>query len=474
MMTDDEKSQKLSLLIDDLCKPDFCKDNTKASNWIAELKEIYADGYRHTYSRIFNKMQTILSNCNSSDNTEMLDSLGENLNSLGRQIDELCAQDPDDADLKNASIRYKKFSDHINLEIGRYNFIRLNLINKQDSCYRSSIDSSVSSSDLNKFQVELEKMAEDINSIRPVTTRAQKQLDGLDEKLEKNKISSLTTLTIFSAVILAFTGGITFETGTLKGMFGVSRYRLIFIVCLTGFILFNTIFALLYIVGKMTEKPISTKCRYMVDKPNIRAFSGFYEKRCGNGYCSKSCSSVTIFCRILHKYSYVFAINVVLLYIMYLTFWFWYFKDELCNWKVFGLQVLPLGLVLVFFLCSFIETHVQIWRIRLVIKLDIVTRCLGKDDLVVNNISTYIQQVFRKLTFKEQLYKEFLNQVKDMSAKTRCDYKSILKALDEFSDNKALANNCYLMCVSRGDHRINKKKWKKIKVEFRDYLNRRV
>ena len=74
-------------------------------------------------------------------------------------------------------------------------------------------------------------------------------MDKIDSKLDSNKISSITTLTIFSAVVLAFSGGITFEAGMLQGMAAASPYRLVFTIALTGFILFNTIFALLYMVG---------------------------------------------------------------------------------------------------------------------------------------------------------------------------------------------------------------------------------
>ena len=129
---------------------------------------------------------------------------------------------------------------------------------------------------------QVQKLEQDINAMRPTVAQAQKQLDNLDEKLESNKISSITTLTIFSAVILAFSGGITFESGIFKGMVESSAYRLVFTIALSGFILFNTIFALLYLVGKMAGKPISTRCKYIVTE------NGYYEQcqSCGDGYCT--------------------------------------------------------------------------------------------------------------------------------------------------------------------------------------------
>lgn len=261
-MTDKEKTDELLNLIDVLCNVDFAKNQDTVDGWVVKLNRVYSNEYRHTYSDIFFKIQKImsdtLSNSSVSD-TEVLEILGENLNVLGNRIDELATQNSDDANYKNTVSGYKKFSDHIRLEIGRYNFIKSRLTNLAASENLVKANDEHSSVDSKKIQ----KLEQDINAIRPTVAQAQKQLDGLDEKLENNKVSSITTLTIFSAVILAFSGGITFESGVFKGMAETTPYRLVFTIALSGFILFNTIFALLYLVGKMAGKRISTKCKYL-------------------------------------------------------------------------------------------------------------------------------------------------------------------------------------------------------------------
>ena len=77
-MDEKEKSAKLDQLIDDMCDKDFSTDDNKTNTWIQILNRIYANGYRHTYSDIFLKIQTII----SDDNSETLEILGENLNVL--------------------------------------------------------------------------------------------------------------------------------------------------------------------------------------------------------------------------------------------------------------------------------------------------------------------------------------------------------------------------------------------------------
>ena len=225
-MTEQEKSDELIALIDELCKADFFKQESILDQWVNKLKKIYTNGYRHTYSDIFYKVQTIIS---ENTDSEVLEILGENLNTLGKRLFELLSQNKDDANLQNVTLGYKKFSDHIKLEIGRYNYIKSqfmygNFINNTNT------NANVKSADdwqaeLIKMKQQVDKISDDFKSVRSVTTEAKKQLDGIDDKLENNKISSITTLTIFSAVVLAFSGGITFEAGIFKGMAESSPYR---------------------------------------------------------------------------------------------------------------------------------------------------------------------------------------------------------------------------------------------------------
>lgn len=251
----------------------------------------------------------------------------------------MAIQNSDDANYQNTATGYKKFSDHIRLEIGRYNFIKSRFTN-------TTIAGHPNTSNDNHPSVapeQVQKLERDINAMRPTVAQAQKQLDSLDEKLESNKISSITTLTIFSAVILAFSGGITFESSIFKGMVESSPYRLVFTIALSGFILFNTIFALLYLVGKMAGKRISTKCKYLAnDNDNYDQCQS-----CGDGYCTKECAEVSIACRIFHKYSYVLVVDTVLLYMLYSDFFLWLSKGVFA-----GSKILSFSRLTDFFLCS--------------------------------------------------------------------------------------------------------------------------
>lgn len=370
-MTDKEKTGELLSLIDALCDVNFAKEQNNIDGWVSKLNKVYSNEYRHTYSDIFFKIQQIMSDTlsnNDASDTEVLEVLGENLNVLGNRIDELAAQNSDDANYKNTVSGYKKFSDHIRLEIGRYNFIKSRFTGTAADGNSGKATDEHSAIDTERVL----KLEQAINAIRPRVAQAQKQLDSLDGKLESNKISSITTLTIFSAVILAFSGGITFESGIFQGMVASTSYRLVFTIALSGFILFNTIFALLYLVGKMAGKRISTKCKYMVN-----ADDNYNQcQSCGDGYCTKECAEVSIACRIFHKYSYVLAIDAILLYVLYTDFFLWYSKGVLLSPAFYLPQIFLILIIIASYCVHRVRKNRRLKRIKMHYKVAILTDIL--------------------------------------------------------------------------------------------------
>lgn len=458
-MTDKEKTGELLSLIDALCDVNFAKEQNNIDRWVSKLNKVYSNEYRHTYSDIFFKIQQIMSDTlsnNATSDTEALEVLGENLNVLGNRIDELAMQNSDDANYKNTVSGYKKFSDHIRLEIGRYNFIRSRFTGTAAEGNAGKTTDEHSAIDT-KRMLELEQA---INAMRPRVAQAQKGLDSLDGKLESNKISSITTLTIFSAVILAFSGGITFESGIFQGMVESTSYRLVFTVALSGFILFNTIFALLYLVGKMAGKRISTKCKYMVN-----ADDNYNQcQSCGEGYCTKECAEVSIACRIFHKYSYMLAIDIILLYVLYTDFFLWYSKGVLVSPTFYLSQIFLIFIIIASCCVHCVRKSSRLKRIKMHYKVAILRDILEPKSPVASALIRLGEII------SESLYGSPSRSVKDSfldSVKARkLNKREALDYLDEFIDEYLIADCRLSISVSKREHRINCKKWKELSEKF--------
>lgn len=440
MMNEKEKISKLNQLIDEMCVKKFSQDTNKIDQWILTLNRIYANDFRHTYSDIFLKIQTIIADGNS----EVLEILGENINILKKAISLKLSENNDDANLKITSRSFDKFADHIFLEIGRYNFLKNHFESNRSENTSSSfvVDNTAEFEALKKDVTEMSKA---IDNIRPITTQAQKSLDSLDSKLESNKISSITTLTIFSAVVLAFSGGITFEAGIFKGLENSSVYRLVFTIALTGFILFNTIFALLYLVGKLSGKNIGTKCKYYAN-------SGTDKPRCGDGYCGKSCHSVSVPCRLFHKYSYVVFVNIVLIWTIYIDTLLWIFKNDLTLPIHIVLQCVPVVCIAIGCIIYWFYNVIKYNRIKTKFKVGIVRKIVTPEES--NNgfsvLLSALASAFRSKPISERYFDEIQG----------CSYKEALKILDKYAEEAITLNKDYFDFVSHKEYRLLKKQWK--------------
>ncbi len=458
-MTDKEKTSELLSLIDALCDVNFAKEQNNVDGWVGKLNKVYSNDYRHTYSDIFFKIQQIMSDDlsnNAASDTEVLEVLGENLNVLGDRIDELAAQNSDDANYKNAVSGYKKFSDHIRLEIGRYNFIKSRFAGTAADGNSGKATDERSAIDTERIL----KLEHAMNATRPIVAHAQKQLDSLDEKLENNKISSITTLTIFSAVILAFSGGITFESGIFQGMVESTSYRLVFTIALSGFILFNTIFALLYLVGKMAGKRISTKCKYLVNTDDNYSQC----QSCGDGYCTKECAEVSIACKVFHKYSYVLAIDAILLYVLYTDFFLWYSKGVLLSPTFYLSQIFLLLIIIASCCIHCVRKNRRLKRIKMHYKVAILGDILEPKAPMTSafmRLGEIISKSFYGLP-PRSAKDSFLDTVKEL----HLNKEDALDYLDEFIDEYLIADRRLSISVSKREHRINCKKWKKLSEKF--------
>ncbi|HHQ4319202.1 hypothetical protein QTH27_03945 [Clostridium perfringens] len=138
---------------------------------------------------------------------------------------------------ENLKLNIKKLQDHIELEEARLN------------------------STLEREQAISKRM---INELNEGIMAAKQNLEEKTSQLEARMNSSfISILGIFAAVLLAFFGGLSL-LNTVFSFLGqnISTYKIIFVSCLTGIIIFNIIFILLYVIAKISDRDIGSKCPY--------------------------------------------------------------------------------------------------------------------------------------------------------------------------------------------------------------------
>ncbi len=205
-------------------------DSEEISGKAMELLEIYKDDFRHGYSSFFPMILDIA----QKDDEGSLEYLSNNIETLRSSVEAESVRG--EKEFESLHDRLEKLSDHLNLEIGRWSYYAQNELKIQDLGEQMGS----ATKDLDKATISL--------------GQASKQASSLQTEL-------ITVLSIFAAIVITLSGGFTFLGSVMSSISNVVYIEsvvLIAIIC--GMAIFNTIFLMMYLVGKITEKDIYARC----------------------------------------------------------------------------------------------------------------------------------------------------------------------------------------------------------------------
>lgn len=219
-----QRKEFKSILCDLANDQNLMKDASKRASIYIRLEELYyapekENRFRHYYSDIFSTLSNI---CNG-DTKGNIEIIGQNLGIIkdGYQPQNLDEQ----GNLKDISNEIRKLYDHVNLEIARLNYC-----------------------------VSVMKSETEISSIQKKVESAEKTLEKIKEKSENIQKEYISILGIFSAVVLAFIGGIVFSTSVFSNIHLASIYRIVLITLIVGIVVVNIIYALFMFISNLTNK----------------------------------------------------------------------------------------------------------------------------------------------------------------------------------------------------------------------------
>lgn len=168
------------------------------------------------------------------DDDQAVGNLASNITCLMNDSTKSCYHEK----VKNA---VTKIYDHCTLAIRQreqfalYKYAELEVIQQHLTENQNSL-----SNDLSKFRKEQEQYKE-----------------SFDTTIKNTLRDYITIFGVFSAIIIAFVGGISYSASVLESINKSSIYRLIFSICLLGLVLFNVIYILLYVIMKISKIEIN-------------------------------------------------------------------------------------------------------------------------------------------------------------------------------------------------------------------------
>lgn len=258
ILNEQEKRDKLRHLLIDLSKSqDALKDKKNLHKFFHRLENIYynpdSDNYRHLYSDIFSCISVI----DADSSLGNLDILAQNMEVIKDGYIPI-NMDNKRHQLIDISTEIVKLYDHTNLDISRINYTK-----RMASETKSELTQA-------QFLIQdlKEQLAQSDRTLDETTTYLKSESERLKnevhESQKKMQNEYITILGIFAAIVLAFTGGMTFSSSVLENVHKASIYRLSVIVLFMGLVLFNLIWLLIDFLRDINGRGIRKKWIFLI------------------------------------------------------------------------------------------------------------------------------------------------------------------------------------------------------------------
>lgn len=255
-MSNIENNEMLSKILVDL-STELALDEDRLNFYVDKLKSIYCVGFRHDYSAI---TRILFLTSNSKDTRDILCSNIYDIYEVAKE------------DVSN-DIRFidslRKLWDHINLE----NIRMLELTKIAEQANAANEVAATMANDVGQSKEELGIVNREI-------AQAKNELKLIQTNIKNSTTESITILSIFAGIVMAFSGGMSFIANAISGINKIGPYRLAVFILLIGNVMFNVIFLLLYMIGKITDKYTgsSSGCSKTKEGCTYRQFSCYIIK----------------------------------------------------------------------------------------------------------------------------------------------------------------------------------------------------
>lgn len=308
-----KRQEELEQLLIEMSQTPLEEGDPQISDFASRLQALYVQNFRHRYSSFFRMLVDI-------DGEELdgnLEYLSNNIIIIREYVDRNCTSS--DGTYKSLYKPLMKLSDHLNLEIARYNhFVGQNKeiaeLKKQNQelqkQLRATTDELVAAT--TKLDKANTRFTETETKLETAETKLMKSLRKVKNSLSSIHIDIIAVLSIFASIVLTFSGSMTVLGSALTGMQEVHALKATFFVLLCGFVLGNIIFLLMYLVGKLTSRNIYARCK----TENCT---------CGTDG-APACRGLK---RIRKRLPYIYWLNVILIGLMVVVVGVWYLDNHL-------------------------------------------------------------------------------------------------------------------------------------------------
>lgn len=264
-------------LISELDPSSFAENEELIKKCTEDLEELYKTYIKHFYS----DMSTYYSAKDDDD----IEYIIENLTIISRG----------NRNNRELRVNIAKIIDHFRLVQAR----ELEFNEKVDAVIADSV-SNYYMGITDAINSNLEQTKQDIENTIKKASFTDGKLAEIDGRLRNINIDIIAVLSIFSAVIISFFGGLGFIGQALTSINNANPKLILIVITVSGIVVFNIIYCLFWMIGRTVRIPIDFECK---------------NESCHK--CDDNCGTL----RLLLKRHPVFVIvNIVLIIIIIITY----------------------------------------------------------------------------------------------------------------------------------------------------------
>ena len=230
MSSEAEKRQDFKNILIELSADQKVLSDSKASDkYFKRLEKIYDESFRHYYSDIFSSLAMVV----NDNGLDSLDILAQNI----RTLKDTYAKKRN----KNESLQMSinKLYDHVNLDVSRLTYTHQLYGELRSEATRNR-------SETENRLIKLDDKSKDI----------EKQMESNRDIQRNMQNQYISILGIFAAIVLAFTGGMTFSSSVLSNLEESTIYRIILITLILGIVLFDVIWLLMDFIRVINKEKL--------------------------------------------------------------------------------------------------------------------------------------------------------------------------------------------------------------------------
>lgn len=259
---DEYRDKEFSNLLEELCKNIYSHKKIKElAERFVKLYDISGGCYHIPYGVVSGNI-TLLYNEFGKD---YVDQISQNLNSVAKNMHDRIRVEKSPLEQRRYTKAYQSvvaLQDYIEMETIRVDQMDRQFKLAEDKAAQAFSRAQTLNDDVTKLLDDTEELAEEIKKLDARATTTLLDAQNVSEDAKNLKSDVITILTIFAAIILAFTGGLTVLGDAVVSIESAPLYQVLLVTlfCIDG--LFNTIYLLLNVVARICGKNLSMDCKH--------------------------------------------------------------------------------------------------------------------------------------------------------------------------------------------------------------------